>query len=100
MTLQGAHEMHDKPFLKPADIARELDISTSTVMRKIHAGEIPAIVVSERIYRIPAASYELFKAGRVRVPEPAPMGAPRPRPRFGERERPPAAQGTAALEHA
>ena len=35
--------MQKKPFLTPADIALELDISTSTVLRKVHAGEIPAI---------------------------------------------------------
>ncbi|MGH2467761.1 MAG: helix-turn-helix domain-containing protein [Candidatus Limnocylindrales bacterium] len=75
--------MQGKPFLTPADIAHELDISTSTVLRKIHAGEIPAITVSERIYRIPAASFELFKAGSLRTARPAPIGARRARPRIG-----------------
>lgn len=83
--------MHEKPFLTPADIAQELDISTSTVMRKIHAGEIPAIAVSDRIYRIPAASFDLYKEGRLRLAQPAPIGARRPRPRIGEGEPTPAA---------
>jgi len=78
--------MHKKPFLTPADIAEELDISSTTVMRKIHAGEIPAIVVSERIYRIPAATFELYKAGRLRVAEAAPLGGRKPRPRVGAGE--------------
>lgn len=84
--------MHTKPFLTPSDIAQELDISTTTVMRKIHAGEIPAIVVSERIYRIPAASFEMYKAGRLRTAEPAPMGGRKPRPRLGEGESLPTAE--------
>lgn len=78
--------MHKKPFLTPADIAQELDISTTTVMRKIHAGEIPSIAVSARIYRVPAASFELYKAGRLRSAEAAPMGGRQPRPRIGEGE--------------
>ncbi len=83
---QGVHTMHAKLFLRPADIARELDISSTTVMRKIHAGEIPAIAVSERIFRIPAESFELYKAGRLRSAEPAPMGGLAPRPAIGEDE--------------
>jgi excisionase family DNA binding protein len=78
--------MQRKPFLTPADVAAELDISTSTVMRKIHAGEIPAIAVSERIYRVPAASFEMFVTGRLRIPEPAPIGGRRARPRIGSGE--------------
>lgn len=86
--------MRKKPFLTPADIAKELDISSTTVMRKIHAGEIPAIAVSERIYRIPAASFEMYKAGRLRTAEPAPMGGRKPRPRIGEGESMPSPERT------
>ena len=89
--------MQNKQFLTPADIAAELNVSTSTVLRKIHAREIPAIAVSERIYRIPAASFELYKAGRLRSPQPAPQGRARPRPRIGEGESKPLAVGIAAL---
>lgn len=78
--------MHEKPFLTPADVAAELAISTSTVLRKIHAGEIPAIAVSERIYRIPSAGFELFKAGRLRSAEIARLGGVRPRPHIGAGE--------------
>ena len=92
--------MQKKPFLTPADIALELDISTSTVLRKIHAGEIPAIVVSDRIYRVPAASFELYKAGRLKSAQPAPLGQPRPRPRIGEGEGKPVAAGVAPLRRA
>ena len=82
--------MQKKQFLTPADVALELGISTSTVLRKIHAREIPAIDVSARIYRIPAASFELYKAGRLQSAQSAPLGRSRPRPRIGEGEPTPA----------
>ena len=92
--------MHKKQFLTPADIALELNISTSTVLRKIHAQELPAIVVSDRIYRIPAASFELYKAGRLKSAQPAPLGRSRPRRRMGEGEDKPAGVGVAAHRRA
>jgi excisionase family DNA binding protein len=92
--------MQRKPFLTPADIAQELDISTTTVLRKIHAGEIPAIAVSERIYRVPAASFELYKSGRIRAATPAPLGTPRARPRIGQGEPRPAEAAVAAVRRA
>jgi excisionase family DNA binding protein len=92
--------VQDKPFLKPADVARELDISATTVLRKIHAGEIPAIAVSERIYRIPAAGFELYKAGKLQVATPAPIGKVRARPRIGDGEPRPVASRLAAVRHA
>ena len=83
--------MHNRQFLAPSDVARELSISPSTVLRMIHAGELPAIVVSERIYRIPAASFEMYKAGTLRTPETAPLGSMKRRPRLGSGERLPTA---------
>ena len=59
--------MQEKQFLSPADVARQLAVSPSTVLRMIHSGELPAIVVSERIYRIPAASFEMYTAGTLRT---------------------------------
>jgi excisionase family DNA binding protein len=92
---QGAHDVHTKPFLTPADVAAELDISSSTVLRKIHAGEIPAIAVSDRIYRIPSAGFELYKAGRLRQAQMAPLGGREARPRIGQGERLPEARDEA-----
>lgn len=60
--------MQEKQFLSPADIAGELSVSTATVLRLIHAGQLPAIRVSERIYRIPRASFEMFSAGTLPQP--------------------------------
>lgn len=72
-------------FLSPAEVAAELRVSTSTVLRLIRSGKLPAIAVSERIYRIPAATLERFLNGELnrqfpvtvrRVPGPAPsLGA-------------------------
>ena len=78
--------MQVKPFLSPRDVAQELGISSATVLRLIHAGSLPAILVSERIYRIPSASFEMYKAGTLRRTTLAPLGATRPRPRLDEGE--------------
>ncbi len=78
--------MQTKPFYSPAEVAAELGISTTTVLRLIHDGRLPAIQVSERIYRIPAASYEKYTAGTLEAPFMARLGADRRRPRFGQHE--------------
>ena len=87
--------MQTKQFLSPADIAQELAISSATVLRMIHSGELPAILVSERIYRIPAASFEMYKAGTLRVATAAPMGGVKRRLRLGQGEVLPAAPAAA-----
>jgi len=87
--------MPQKPFLSPADIARELDISSTTVLRMIHSGELPAILVSDRIYRIPDESFEMYKAGTLRADTLAPVGGPKPRPRLGQGEELPMARDEA-----
>jgi len=79
--------MHERQFLTPAEIARELAISSATVLRLIHSGHLPAIQVSERIYRVPISSLEMYKAGSLRVAEVAPMGGSQPRPKLGRGER-------------
>jgi excisionase family DNA binding protein len=84
--MHRAQAMQTQPFLSPADIADELHISSSTVLRLIHSGQLPAILVSERIYRIPAASFERYKASELRTPGLAPEGGLKPRPRPGAGE--------------
>jgi excisionase family DNA binding protein len=80
--------MQEKQFLSPADIAGELSVSTATVLRLIHAGQLPAIRVSERIYRIPRASFEMFSAGT--LPHPGGLApikdVPGPAPALGAGE--------------
>lgn len=78
--------MQEKPFYSPAEVARELDISSTTVLRLIHDGRLPAIRVSERIYRIPTASFERYMTGTLEEPVAARLGPVKRRPRFGQGE--------------
>lgn len=88
--------MQRRQFLSPAEIARELAVSSTTVLRMIHSGELPAILVSERIYRIPVTSFEMYKAGTLRIADVAPMGGVKPRPQLGHGERLPKARRSLA----
>jgi excisionase family DNA binding protein len=74
--------VQDKLFLSPNEIASELSVSASTVLRLIHEQRLPAIRVSERIYRIPVAAFEKYKAGALESPSPA-----RVSPEIGKRPR-------------
>jgi excisionase family DNA binding protein len=79
--------MQGKLFLSPADVASELSVSSATVLRMIHSGQLPAIRVSERIYRIPRASFELFKSGELKTAGLAPISRTRkPEPEIGAME--------------
>lgn len=91
------HEPTIKVFLSPAEVAAELRVSTSTVLRLIRSGKLPAIAVSERIYRIPVATLERFLNGELRTPGLAPIRrVPGPVPRLGEGERLPVRRATVA----
>ena len=57
------------------------------MLRLVHDGRLPALRVSQRIYRIPAAAFERYKAGGIEQPLTTSLGPIRPRPRFGEDER-------------
>jgi excisionase family DNA binding protein len=85
-----------KQFYSPAEVARELGISSTTVLRLVHGGRLPALRVSERIYRIPAASFERYKAGTLEEPFTAALGPVKPRPRLGAGE--PLPEAPAAVE--
>jgi excisionase family DNA binding protein len=91
--------VQDKQFLSPNDIASELSVSASTVLRLIHEQRLPAIRVSERIYRIPVAAFEKYKAGVLESPSPARISAEiGKRPRIGAGEPlPEAAETTEAV---
>jgi excisionase family DNA binding protein len=81
-----------RQFISPAEVAADLEISSATVMRLIHRDELPAIRVSERIYRIPVASYEMFKRGTLRTAMPAPLRRVKRQPQLGQGEALPVAQ--------
>lgn len=43
--------------------ADRLEVSHDTVLRLVHAGTLPAVRVSERLYRIPRPALERFESG-------------------------------------
>lgn len=47
-------------FYSPQEVADLLGVSATTVMTRIHDGALPAVRVSERVYRIPIAAFERF----------------------------------------
>jgi excisionase family DNA binding protein len=49
-----------KRFYTPQEAAELLGVSSTTVMSRIHDGALPAVRVSERIYRIPIPAFERF----------------------------------------
>lgn len=49
-----------KRFYTPAEVAELLKVSSTTVMNRIHSGALPAVRVSERIWRIPVPAFERF----------------------------------------
>jgi excisionase family DNA binding protein len=51
-----------KRFYTPQEAAELLGVSSTTVMSRIHEGALPAVRVSDRIYRIPIPAFERFVA--------------------------------------
>ena len=52
-------------YVSPKDAATYLGVSADTVLRLIRAGQLPAIRVAERLYRIPIPALERFVKGPV-----------------------------------
>jgi excisionase family DNA binding protein len=50
-------------FYTPAEAAQQLGVSSTTVMSLIHSGRLPAVRISERIYRIPIPAFERLVSG-------------------------------------
>lgn len=49
-------------FYSPRQVADLLGVSSTTVMKQIHQGALPAIRVSKRVYRIPVPAFDRYVA--------------------------------------
>lgn len=56
----------EKRYLTPSEVASALRVSPDTVLRLIARGDLPAIRISERIYRIPAPAFARYERGAVK----------------------------------
>jgi excisionase family DNA binding protein len=56
----------EKRYLTTSEVASALRVSSDTVLRLIDRGELPALRVSERIYRIPVPALERYERGPVK----------------------------------
>lgn len=54
-----------KRYMTTAEVADALRVSTDTVLRLVERGELSALRVSERIYRIPVPAFERYERGPV-----------------------------------
>lgn len=48
-------------LLRPTEVARELNVSTRTVLRLIRDGELEGVRI-RKVWRVPRGSFERFKA--------------------------------------
>jgi len=60
MTNRTTAAVEPKRFYTPQEVGRLLGVSATTVMTRIHEGALPAVRVSDRIYRIPVPAFERF----------------------------------------
>lgn len=60
MTTQPSATSAPRRFYSPQEVADLLGVSPTTVMTRIHDGALPAVRVSDRVYRIPVAAFERF----------------------------------------
>lgn len=56
----------ERRYLTPAEVAERLRVSSDTVLRMVERGELPALRVSRRIYRIPVPAVERYERGPVK----------------------------------
>jgi excisionase family DNA binding protein len=81
----------DRLYYTPKEVAEMLRVSDDAVLDLIGRDEIPALRVSARIIRIPAAGFDAWREGRravrrrVRIAERSDAKGPK----IGEGERPP-----------
>lgn len=54
----------DRLYYTPREVAEILRVSDDAVLDMIHRDELPALRVSPRIFRIPIAGFDAWRAGR------------------------------------
>ena len=54
-----------KRYRTPREAAAELSVSPDTILRLIGRGELPAVRISDRLYRIPVPAFERYLRGPV-----------------------------------
>jgi excisionase family DNA binding protein len=57
--------MVERRYLTTSEVAQELRVSPDTVLRLIQRGELAALRISERIYRIPVPALARYIEGPV-----------------------------------
>jgi excisionase family DNA binding protein len=57
--------MAERRYLTTGEVAQELRVSPDTVLRLIKRGELAALRISERIYRIPVPALARYLQGPV-----------------------------------
>ncbi len=55
----------EKRYLTTAEVAAQLRVSTDTVLRIIERGDLPALRISDRLFRIPVPALARFEQGPV-----------------------------------
>lgn len=58
--------MGKERYHTPREVARILRVSPTTVMKLIHEGQLYAVRVSERVYRIPVGALHQFEESTAR----------------------------------
>ncbi len=76
----------EEVYVEPAEIARDLGISESTVYARLAAKHLPGERVGERRWRVLRAVYEAWKRGQSPAAEPAGAGAACPERGEGTRQ--------------
>lgn len=52
-----------KRYFTISEAADRLVVSHDTILRLVHSGKLPAVQVSERLYRIPRPALDRFESG-------------------------------------
>lgn len=60
----------ERRYYTPREVAEQLRVSPTTVMKLIHDGRLYSVRVSERIYRVPVGAVRRLVAGDLQTYDP------------------------------